>query len=67
MREITDPELLRHIQNTKDQISKQCRSNIDRIHQKCAYEGESFSDHKECYDASKEWLRYGGFPSCKSN
>ena len=60
-------DIEKHIQKTKDAMTKRCKDNIARIHRKCAYEGESFSDHKECYEASKEWIRYQSFPSCISD
>ena len=58
---MTDQEI---IEDVKNRMKEQCKRNIDRINQKCAYEGESFSDHKDCFEASKEFLRYGSFPSC---
>ena len=51
-----DPKLQEHIARTKAEMDQRCRDNIEDINQRCAYGGEPFADHKERYDACKEWL-----------
>ncbi len=49
------------MQKTKDEMSDRCRRNIEEINYICAYNGGSFSEYKDCFNASKEWLRNGTF------
>ena len=63
VREMSTEEML---DETKKRMKAQCRQNIDRINAACAYDGESFNNHKDCFEASKEFLRHGSFPSCKA-
>lgn len=56
MRDITLNEML---EETKQKMRTQCLRNVKRINFLCAYRGESLADHKECFDASKEFIRYG--------
>lgn len=59
-------DIAKFIAKTKEDMRIKCRKNIASINQKCAYGGESFSKYKDCFEASKEFLRYGSFPSCYS-
>jgi len=52
------------IAKTKEEMRDRCRKNIEDINQRCAYGGESFSKFKDAFEASKEYLRHGCFPSC---
>ena len=61
-----DNDINKFIEKTKNDMRQRCRDNIDRINHLCAYEGESFNTHKDCFEASKEFLRHGSFPSCKA-
>ena len=61
---VRDAGIERFIEKTKEEMKERCRKNIDSINEKCAFGGESFAKHKGCFEASKEFLRYGGFPSC---
>ena len=60
-KEMTLEEALEY---TKEQMRVQCRATLASINHQCAYEGHSLSEYKEAYDACKEFLRYGYFPSC---
>jgi len=61
-----DKEIQEFIEKTKYDMRMKCALNIDRINYACAYGGESFAKHKDCFEASKEFLWYDGFPSCYS-
>lgn len=47
-----------HIQATKDEMAARCRENILDINTRCSYGGESFADHKDRFQASKDYLKY---------
>lgn len=61
---VADKDIEKFIEKTKNEMKDRCRKNIESINQKCAFGGESFAKYKDCFEASKEFLRYGGFPSC---
>ena len=63
---VRDASIAEMVEDTKQKMKDQCKRNIDRINHLCAYEGETFNTHKDCFEASKEFLRYGSFLSCKA-
>jgi len=56
VKDMTTREILDY---TKQKMRDQCLKNVKRINFLCAYRGKSLADHKECFDASKEFIRYG--------
>jgi hypothetical protein len=54
----TDPVLRDNMISTYEEIKKRCEKQIEEINYKCAFGGESMSEHKDRFEALKESLRH---------